>query len=279
MILAAAHVNWIEASALATAALAIATFAFVIVAALQRHDTSRTADAAQRAAVASEATIAMQRQSWDEESRLTTYPALFCEFFFDEQGTSIHVSNASSFPAADVDIVFLSLFHTDTDDPMDFVRRFVAEEHRDEAVTNFTAPPKGDDFNAWELSKFFGFYDHLTYATVPPRSAVTAPINAPFAPWQFTMLLQFRDLVGRNYCRVYSGAQSSDPDNPKYMFEMTPQPIDELLHDIPRIEYLGYTNALGDVAVFGEHIERSIPSGYMKQPLMDVEERGQWSSR
>jgi hypothetical protein len=266
-----ATIDWIEASAVATALLAIATFAFVGVAALQQRDGKRSAAAAQRAAEASESAVSLQREMWEIQSRLATYPALAFDFEYDDNYAYIVVSNSTDLPSFDLDIHVVATFFDETLDPADFERQFVEPDERG----SLTANEDGE----------FGVYDHLCYAHISPHRAVRAPINSPLLPQFLHVLAQFRDVLGRNYCRLYVGGQSMDAGSAKYTFGMYTIPEEETLVDVPRLGLLGHTPDFQFPSQwpvleqnFGHVLAHSVAPGHLMSPMLEIEERGEWTA-
>lgn len=264
-----AAIDWVELSAIATALLALATFAFVVAAFLQRNDTANAAKAARQAAEAAENSVMLQREVSDTQFRLATYPALACEFMHDDQNASLVLFNGTGLPAFDVDIMILSGYSAEDETAAaQFAALYVKSDRQDQVQVS------GDGF--------IHVYDRLAYATVPPHRAVEAPINAPDVPDYLTILLQFRDLLGRNYCRLYCCGKSKDPGSQSYSFSLYVIPEDEILRDRERIELL---TAKGrnppseppDLKrEFSDAFACSISSGYLRSPQLEIEERGTW---
>jgi hypothetical protein len=261
-------IDWIEVSAVATGLLAVATFAFVVVAGLQSMDTVRAAFAAQRAAEASEVTLDLQQEMWDTQSRLATYPALICDFSYDDWQAYLLLQNSTSLPAYDVELHVLSSFGVELHPPDEFAVRYLSPEHQDAMQETEEG--------------FFSIYDHLSYAHVGPHRAVKAAIHSPTPAPFLHVLLQFRDLLGRNYCRLYTCGQSDDPGVTKYLFTLYTIPEDQLLADIPRIEPLGFPDdpPLPEFPAlqreFAESFEKRVAPGYLVKPQLEIEERGEW---
>jgi hypothetical protein len=275
-----ATADWVEVSALATGALAVATFGFVVVAWLQRSDTRAAAEAATRAALASEASLTLQQATYSEQSRLATYPVLACDCTFDSSFAYLRLHNVSAVPALDIDLMVVDFRLDEYDDYEDYVVKFVKQEYVDRFLGH--AP---DEDGTW------GVYDHLCYGDVPPGRSIRAPLDFLGAPESLLVLLQFRDLLGRNYIRSYWIYKSSNAlKADAYVVNTTTEP-DPALGESPRLSLLKTHPVVGTdtartittapAAVDEEFLpafNHSIPSGMLNKPQMSVEDRGVWSS-
>lgn len=266
-----------DLTAVGTLALAIVTAAFVIAAFLQRKDTQRAADAAQRAALTSEKAVELQQQTAAEQSRLLSYPALGIEFFRTDDAAYLRLRNPSQLPAFDLDVMAVAVYNEEHDPPYaHFVSRYV----RPNASQTADLHPDGEGT--------YGVYDHLVYDDIPPQRAVRARLGFPYPPAAIVAVVQFRDVIGRNYTRALWALPASDPGPSRYMTTSV-APIVAALVDTPRVDYLAarvpdlgagaYVEADVPEPIrreFVDNLRHSFSSGYLDQPQLDVEERGTW---
>jgi hypothetical protein len=261
----AIKVDWVAVSAVATAALAFATFAFVVAAFLQRKDMRASAAAATRAAQAAESSVQLQREMFSEQSRLSMYPPLSLDLAYTTNHAVFRLTNAGSLPALDVDVAAISLRWDDAEPREEYFRSIIKPEHAD-AVAALGTSDEGA----------FGVYDHAVYDVVPPGRAVTANFDFPDVPRQLNVLLQFRDMVGRNYQHLYLTIQSEQAG--RYVGAID---VPEL-KEIERIELFPPTAAAESEmprAVREDFYAvwvNSIPSGYLQGSRGEVEDRGSW---
>ena len=261
-------IDWIEVSAIATGILAFGTFAFVVVAFLQRQDSSRSADAAQQAASASEASVALQGEMYAEQSRLATYPPVACDFFFDDTQAFVHISNSGTVPALDVDIIALALIHEHEISPADYVRENVKAHYQEQYLGIGT-----------EDEGFFSVFDRICYSIVPPKRVVTAPLDFLEIPNVMVILIQFRDLLGRNYLHFWNVSRSPDQESSRYIGIMR---TESGITESPRFDFIPHITEWPGLPDYVKRefipvLKHRISSSITVEESEDIEERGVWS--
>jgi len=198
MVGALTQTTWIAASAVATLGLALATFAFVIAAFRQlpilrdsQRSAADSANAATRAADAAEATVEVSQKAAREQSIAAVFPLLFMTLRPVEDGFSVSLANRGIAPAVDVAAYAFATFNEE-DEPLEaFVAEWIRSDERGEVLEIGS-----DSEGIWALR------DHLYYAYIPPHQQVVAHCACPLEPRSVTILLQARDVLGRNFARA-----------------------------------------------------------------------------
>jgi hypothetical protein len=190
--------TWIAASAVATLLLALATFAFVIAAFRQlpilrdsQRSAANSATAAARAADAAEASVEVSQQAAREQSIASVYPLLFMTVRPVPDGFALSLANRGTAPAVDVAIYTFATFNEEDVPLAAFADEWIQPDVRAEVLETGASSD-----GAWALR------DHLYYPNVPPRQQVVASCACPLEPSSVTVLLQTRDVLGRNFARV-----------------------------------------------------------------------------
>lgn len=188
-------------SAVATSASALATGAFVWFAFRQlkilqesRDDSRVSAQAAADAAGSSRELLELSRKSADQQSLMGAFPVVLASLETLSLGCLLRVANRGRTPALDVDVqLWIPYFEVDL--PLrDFVDRFVPDDQKDRVLKE--APTELDGASAYALSA------RLIYPAIPAQTEVEIHLKTPTVPNSVNVLVQVRDVLGRNYSRL-----------------------------------------------------------------------------
>jgi hypothetical protein len=198
MYAAVTETTWIAIGAIGTFALAVATAAFTFAAFRQlpvlhqtQLDAARASDAAARAADAAEASVEIARKSSVEQSLAATFPMLDVSLSQLDDFLEVDVANRGLNPALDVDLIIFMEVHEEEAPLAQFVAERVLAAFQD---TYAEVVPHDEE--GWALR------DHLLYTAIPSRRRVVADCPSPLLSESVHVLLQYRDVLGRNYCRL-----------------------------------------------------------------------------
>jgi hypothetical protein len=223
-----------------------------------------------------QATIANQQtqDAFRRQFQLATYPLLTCSVQRDaDNRTKIVLRNSGSLPATDTDILALAGYLPDPLDASAFVQKFIESD----------SPYKKRLFDGEE--GMYSVYDRIVYSEVPQSKQVVVYLQVPVPPDVVYVLLQFRDITGVNYAKVYWFFRHVDehPDGSRFRLgSIDPQTI----MITPRVnfnEHLElFTEDGSDVSTitgkdFVSAWQASIPCGYLKGSYLGVEDRGTWT--
>jgi hypothetical protein len=191
-----------------------------------------------------------------------------------DDGFSISLANRGAAPAVDVAAYAFAAF-SEEDDPLgDFVTEWIRPSERVE-VLNIGSDPEG----IWALR------DHLYYAYVPPRQQVVAKCVCPLEPRSVTVLLQTRDVLGRNFARAewhyrivgesrYRSAGTeahSAEEVPRLDLELEPPESVGKVPDATLRSIQALTDAVGDLRMHAFSV------AWVEGINADWEDRGEWS--
>ncbi|WP_445150963.1 hypothetical protein [Baekduia sp. Peel2402] len=260
--------DWTAIAAIAQSVAAVGAVLVFGVAVLQRSDARDSAEAALRAAVAAERSVDVQSASQMEQFRLMTFPPVGCEFSRDGTTAYVRVSNPGDYPAIDVDLSLLQILWADDQELEEYSAQHVDDEHQEEAQ----AVGETDD-------GAYGVFDHIVYSSVPPRRSVKAHLGFATEPDSMVVLLQYRDIQGRNYqALIHAYWTSSAGRYTSYVVHEGNR-----VTEAPRLEMFGGTAP--DRADASEDMRRELldfwehafPMGWLKGPMPEIEDRGTWS--
>ncbi|WP_456269646.1 hypothetical protein M1D97_04995 [Kushneria sp. AK178] len=211
------------------------------------------------------------QESFERQIRLANYPHLTCSAVLDGKEVKLAFRNSSSCPALDVDILALSSY-----------------SYSDMSVENFIVNHVKPDSDFKKRlyddpeETFYSVYDHVVYSEFESNKKVSMNLVSPFAASCIHVLLQFRDISGINYARVYWFFWESQRGEERFRLgDIDPKCISPT----PRIDF---DQKLSLVTDGGENPEKyigkdfvsvwgsSIPSGHLLNSYRGVEDRGVW---
>jgi hypothetical protein len=279
MTAAFSEATYIAITAVGTAALALATGAFVVAAFRQltplratQGASDRAAQAAARAADAAEQSVAITREAHEQQSALNTYPLLACEATFEDDVSTLVIANTGSMPAHDVEAHVLQLLWDEQQSPSEYLLNHAQSPDEQEAPT-----PTHEGC--------FAVRDILRYFVLPARRAVAAPLQLPTVENQLMVLLQFRDVLGRNYAQIYQLGLNA-PEERRYRLLdgstsglLSLERLELITPELQKPMTMPSTDtAFGsNLAEFIDINRASISTGLMASSTADWEDRGSWS--
>jgi hypothetical protein len=277
VVVATAEATYIAVTAIATGVLAIATGAFVVAAFRQLRPLKATqkaseeaAKAAARAADAAEQSVEIMRVGQEQQSLLSTYPPLICGATFNDDAAQVAIANTGAMPAHDVEVITLQLLWEENETVTDYLARHGKGGH---------TPPTPDDEGGYAVR------DVIRYALISPHRKVSAQLDFPTVGSQLLVLIQFRDVLDRNYIQFYRLTIQDRKDLRYRRGEVSASG----LQMVPRIEFLSPDEPSSatipsdgplaqDLAEFLSVLNASIPSGHLKTSEIDWDDRGTWSA-
>ena len=210
-----------------------------------------------------------------ENQRLHLFPHLSCHIEKTSDDLNFVLQNFGDNAGVDVDLLIVASYSEDSVSLKDFTSRHM--KRKDGGYPSWKADEEG----------FYGLYHHYVYYSVPPHRQVRAPLQFPVVPRSVSILMQFRDVVGNNYFRVYWMFGEHDADTRYKMGAMQPHRIKTW----SRIDF----DLRGDQVVLkttnGEPLPQeleetyflktwshSISAGYLRLSSRSVEDPGEWSN-
>lgn len=134
----------------------------------------------------------VNQESFRRQLQFALLPHVSCTARLgDEEEVLLTVQNPGSMPANDVDILAVASYLESDITPESFIGRYV-EKESDQKKRLF----ENED-------GFFGVYDHIVYFSMPQHKQVTVTLHLPLPTEFLWVLLQFRDVVGTNYHRLF----------------------------------------------------------------------------
>lgn len=183
----------------------------------------------------------------------------------------IIVRNSSDLPATDVEVTVIGTYAGEDRSVSDFKQRFVQPKYQTEEWT-----PTSEDF--------YGVADSVIYYLFAPRQQVCAQLAFPDIPDTAYVFLQYRDVVGRNFLRIYwVFRERPQKDAETYRVgsidpaSLIPMPRVEDFRDskVPSLlKGLIAAKPLTDAIDMYNH---SIAAGFTIAPYAGPEDRGEWS--
>ncbi len=205
-----------------------------------------------------------------ENQRLQLYPQMFCHAELKADEVFLCIQNLGSSAAVDVDILAVGQYF-DEENPLD---QFLLEYAAEDRVRNLSLAPTDEGF--------YGVSSRFVYASFPPRRQVTALLQFPVCPESLYILLQFRDVLGNNYFRVYWMFINGDDERYRIgaIDPQTAQPC-------PKISLESDSNRLAvekglplPIQIQSSHFasawEHSLPAGFLVGWTREVEDAGEW---
>ena len=247
--------------------LAILTAIYVILTYRLVRESKRTNDISREA---SDRT----REAANRQFQLATFPYVHCVATYERDKIILTIQNLGSIPASDVDVLAVASYSEHELQPQKFIDLYVDKE----STLNS---------RLFEGDEFYGVYDHMLYYLMPPNIQVKVPLHLPIPTDFVHVLLQFRDIVGVNYYRLYwFFAQREDHRRQRFQSgSVEPQTIelcDRIVFDTS--DNLALKTEDGSPLpkeVQGEFLSQwnaSIPSGYTGGSYPGVEDRGRWEN-
>jgi hypothetical protein len=282
VLFAATQTTWIAASAVATLFLAVATAAFVYAAFKQipilresQHAAARSAEAAARAADAAETAVEVNRSAAFDQSIAAVFPMLFLTLRTSSYGPKVEIANRGQVPAVDVDLRILMVFFEEDVPLAEFAEKYFRDSDR---LGLEEAGPVGED--GWALA------DHLIYTYIPSQIKVTAECPSPLPPKNIYVLVQSRDVLGRNYARLdwyhlvegedryrFSGeARHPAVHSPRLGLDFKPDPEEGAAEEGKMPPFLEEEIAR-DIEPMSSHV---FSVAYLREGAADWEDRGEW---
>lgn len=204
-------------------------------------------------------------------ARLAYFPKLSCRITEFGDHIILTVSNPCDHPAYDVDVfVVLSYNQEDVDLPTFSVNHLSDEGRR------LRIDPTDEGF--------FGVYSVVAYADFPGRKRVEAVLDTPIVPDFVHVLIQFRDVIGYNYAQTYWFFSDAPRDPHTYKLGSLTPAVPAPIPRITRHSSDFSTLVMSDRSDVDIHVDReftecfraSFPSGYLKDTVRDIEDRGRW---
>lgn len=134
---------------------------------------------------------AQSKELFRNNQRLQVYPHVSCHVARSDGEPNLVLQNHSDNAAQDVDVLIIGQYSID-DMPAERFRELYVEETRG-AKPEISPDDEG----------FYGVYHHFIYCSAPPHRQVRAALEFPVQPDSLQVLLQFRDVLGNNYYRIY----------------------------------------------------------------------------
>jgi hypothetical protein len=262
--------QWEAISAVAQAVAAFGALLVFYVAVLQRTDARDSAEAALRAAAAAERGVELQAGAQTDQFRLLTYPAVGVEMTTEGTQNYVRVYNPGQYPALDVDLVLLHILDERDETLEAFAARCAVPEHC-ALVAKAGVTTRGA----------YAVQDHVYYSSIGPRRQVKAVTAFPAEPRSLALLLQYRDVQGRNYAHVLSAFWSTDDGRYTTLIEYEGDRLQESTRLDLFMSMARGTN-LPSVSEdmqrnFIDYWDHSIPAAYLQSGRPEVDDRGVWS--
>lgn len=144
--------------------------------------------------------LAAGQEHCEHIARLDLFPQLAPDIQIDGGQLRLHVLNAGTPSAVDVDVWPIGVF-TQADLPLaDFITRHARAGCQSELLDEWTPGEAGQ----------YGVFDSLTFSVFPGRRQVEVPLRFPATPSYVYVHLQFRDIVGRNFLYSYGFVRYDD---------------------------------------------------------------------
>lgn len=210
-----------------------------------------------------------------ENQRIQLFPHISCHASNTDGDIGYSIQNNSDNAASDVDLIIIGIYHTDDYDLKSFIN-----DYGDIAYIN--------DLNINSTEEgFFGVCHRHIYYAVPPHKQVDCNLYFPVEPDSLYILLQFRDVLGNNYFRVYWLMKDSYEDKRLKIGGIEPNRIKTWARiDIDRRgkQYVLKTQSGEPLppevqgSNFHDYYQCSIPIGLIKGASRQVEDPGVWKS-
>lgn len=237
---------------------------------LTREELKRSAEAQEKSerALSDQANALLQTAKLNS---LNLMPSLVLKTWSVDSKVVLLLQNVGSNSAFNVDLLALGLYSTENIEPNKFIENHVKKQGTiTQRILNTT-------------DGIYGVYDRLCHAIVPQHRQVSCFLEFPIPPFNIYVLLQFCDMQGNNYHQIYwffSKAVDEDKEsfrlgdiNPKVPCVGSRinfnENLDLVTEDDSKIP--DYVNE-----GFAVNWPFSIPSGYIKTGLPEVEDRGNW---
>lgn len=175
------------------------------------------------------------------------------------------LSNYGAIPAYDLDFIALSYYFED-DMPVDvFLRSYLKKP---QYFAGLKASPHGE----------YAVFDHGVNAVLPPRTRLTIVLPTVHRPDGLHLLLQYRDVAGRNYGQVFwfshpQRVEKSDRLSLGSLRPKTPRAIPRMAYD-KSLETEDGSALPEEFAEFDSIFECAVSIGVLREELGEVEDRG-----
>lgn len=209
-----------------------------------------------------------------QQIRVMTAPYLRCAVFQLNDNVHFKLSNIGRGPAYDIELLVLGDYFESEHD----IWQFSIKTAKAELII-----PKVDN------EGFFHIYDRIIYGYAFPENEVEAPLAFPERPKSLSILLQYKDISGDNFCQIYWFFESRV--GPKSFYKLGAC-YPKVLSVSPRIEFVAdpfrliaengkelpkdLEEAQG-YYIFNKSLKVAISSGYFN-PNLEIEDRGEWKN-
>lgn len=134
---------------------------------------------------------AQNKDLFRDNQRLQVYPHVSCHVDNTHGRLRFVLQNHGDSAAGDIDVLIVGTY-SEGDLPLEeFCERYVAGKQ--DIKRGITSTDEG----------FYGIFHHYVYCSAPPHRQVNAALDFPVEPDTLYILLQFRDVLGNNYYRIY----------------------------------------------------------------------------
>jgi hypothetical protein len=206
--------------------------------------------------------------------QFSAFPQLYCGATRQGSRVDLTIYNSGSVPAIDVDITVLWPLFWGNQARSEFIKTHVQPQYQEEVISE-----------GWDEQEEYGVYDHLVYYSFPQRRKVVVEFDQQVKFDQLVLLMQFRDVSGINYQRLYWFFDEGFKEERSRFKVGSIMPVGMV--QMPRIEPSQTEYRLlesEDGSPLPSYIEKefapayrmAISSGRLNKPRTWVEDPGQW---